>query len=1151
MVPEGQLSVAEQEEVAHSSNAAAAAAAKLAEAEAARGSDSDEQSHNGDGDGDSDGDGAVAAAASEADAHTRTLFDKRAAADNSKALCIRGKVSGGLVGEDMRAWLHTAEDDLLPKQFEVLARPFRLPKHAQMKLLATPIVGGVEREGVAGPNASIVDADAGLDEYLFSQPLSAPLHRVSLDMGSGDAVVRLTLQFRTLDAGSDEGTPGSDNLSKIEEGKESDDSGVVADGSPNSAGTKAGGDGDAEAKDGAEAKADASTEGEQKASDDATDDAAAPAVVDHKKRKPSRSAVKDQRVRVSGSCSGLAGKQKLVLELQHSSGAVSGSTTGDKKKKKKKGASTDAAAEHGAGDAMAGRIVTLQEANAGDFSFDALLPNWTTDTSIAVLVTFHELQQLLIDGVDVPGDADGDGSDKPKKKKHKAKPLKKGAKPPQLLWQVRPRAVGETQELDAGSGAGTFLFRRLVPASVNSTLEVNVGPLGFDLQLIARTKKRGTGSAALVLDGDEDSALVLEGDQEPSMLSRGFTFPQFVEEGADFKVQVSTDIPCDLNGRVHTKSGKPVPLLLEMETRSQKLIKVKGELDGLGHERLLILELELEWNGSVIETSEIALTENGEFEFQITALDRAHYKVFVKEHPHAQTTTLTSFAGVLHGGKDIDNVRAVCTDNPWEIGGVCTGLKPGLSCVALLRLSTGVYSLSLDAIGPFVFAIPVAEGTRYTVEFKDPMKQMAFLRKHGIKLWVQHQHGTVVQPAAEKEADEAWKAEFKDPLKRPKRWTGVHNVRLLPTIRDPAISRAAALGDADEIVRLLEHGHDVEYRDKDLRTALFGAAEFGQVEAMSVLLSRIFEEDLPLLDGADATDTFGMTPFMKAAQSGHLESVKQLQEMEVELQNEDETDRDALFLAAYNDHADVARHLLQKGSAHANVTDLAGLSPLLVAAQCGNLATLRVLLEEAEPPADLHFCHHSDGTALIHAAAQGHTAAVEYLLEQGAGEERLELTDGETGTEKEKSEDKKEHKKHKHKKHKHKKKNRRAGGGGGSGAPEEDQTPLPTSGIDTPDLARCTALTRAALGNHFGLVRLLAERGARLDPRGRASETPLLMASRLGHFEVVRELLQAGCDAQAQNHWGENALDIAKDEEQEEVLELLLEVLGDDEEGED
>ena len=52
------------------------------------------------------------------------------------------------------------------------------------------------------------------------------------------------------------------------------------------------------------------------------------------------------------------------------------------------------------------------------------------------------------------------------------------------------------------------------------------------------------------------------------------------------------------------------------------------------------------------------------------------------------------------------------------------------------------------------------------------------------------------------------------------------------------------------------------------------------------------------------------------------------------------------------------------------------------------------------------------------------------------------------------------------------------------------------------------------------------------------------MAARLGHFEVVRELLEAGADAHVTNHWGESALDIAKEEEQEEVLELLLEHLG-------
>ena len=128
-------------------------------------------------------------------------------------------------------------------------------------------------------------------------------------------------------------------------------------------------------------------------------------------------------------------------------------------------------------------------------------------------------------------------------------------------------------------------------------------------------------------------------------------------------------------------------------------------------------------------------------------------------------------------------------------------------------------------------------------------------------------------------------------------------------------------------------GHDIEYRDSDKRTALFGAAQFGQVEATSVLLSRIYEEDLPLLDGADATDSFGVTPFIQAAQGGHVESVKQLEDMEVEVHNEDETDRDALFHAAYNDHAAVVRHLVLETKLAVDCRDLAGLTPLVVAAQ--------------------------------------------------------------------------------------------------------------------------------------------------------------------------------------------------------------------------
>ena len=189
------------------------------------------------------------------------------------------------------------------------------------------------------------------------------------------------------------------------------------------------------------------------------------------------------------------------------------------------------------------------------------------------------------------------------------------------------------------------------------------------------------------------------------------------------------------------------------------------------------------------------------------------------------------------------------------------------------------------------------------------MIHQAFLRKHGVKLWVQHREGRVVQPEDDKRA-EASKAPGS---KRKHAWTGVHGVRVLPTIQAPDLAHAAAVGDAALATRLLQEGHDIEHKHLHNRTALFEAASYGQARATSVLLSRIYDEDLPTLDGVDATDVQGLTPYMEAAKQGHLHSVKQLVEMEVERANEDDADRTALFLAAYNDHTGVVEFLVGGG----------------------------------------------------------------------------------------------------------------------------------------------------------------------------------------------------------------------------------------------
>ena len=91
--------------------------------------------------------------------------------------------------------------------------------------------------------------------------------------------------------------------------------------------------------------------------------------------------------------------------------------------------------------------------------------------------------------------------------------------------------------------------------------------------------------------------------------------------------------------------------------------------------------------------------------------------------------------------------------------------------------------------------------------------------------------------------------------------------------------------------------------------------------------------------------------------------------------------RTALILAAYGGHVEVARELLAAG-ADVNLLDGGGFSALWVAASGNRLGVMNALL--AVDGVDLNQSALLGRTACCEAAARGHVAIVERLLEAGA-----------------------------------------------------------------------------------------------------------------------------------------------------------------------
>lgn len=84
-----------------------------------------------------------------------------------------------------------------------------------------------------------------------------------------------------------------------------------------------------------------------------------------------------------------------------------------------------------------------------------------------------------------------------------------------------------------------------------------------------------------------------------------------------------------------------------------------------------------------------------------------------------------------------------------------------------------------------------------------------------------------------------------------------------------------------------------------------------------------------------------------------------------------------------------------------------------------------------------------------------------------------------------------------------------------------------------------TPLHWAARLNRPEIMRLLLDRGARVDPRNGAAQTPLMLAAAQGHLDCARALLDAGADRSLADSRGETAAAHAQAAGHSDVANLL------------
>ena len=221
---------------------------------------------------------------------------------------------------------------------------------------------------------------------------------------------------------------------------------------------------------------------------------------------------------------------------------------------------------------------------------------------------------------------------------------------------------------------------------------------------------------------------------------------------------------------------------------------------------------------------------------------------------------------------------------------------------------------------------------------------------------------------------------------------------------------------------------------------------------------------------------------------------------------EDNNEKSAELLAeSWRGNAAVLPELI-KQSADINGADLLGFTALMHAAENGRTEAVQVLLEHG---ADVNVADNMGCTAVTVAAEAGHLDIVRLLLEHDADVDALVLNDKFLAAV-------------------------------AAGQWEKAGTLLDQGADINATDDGSTALLVAVQAGHGEVARLLIERGAELNRR--ELDEWLIDAAEKGHFELVKVLLSHGADVWAQDYYCRGrALDVAVDEGHDEIAAILRE----------
>lgn len=181
-------------------------------------------------------------------------------------------------------------------------------------------------------------------------------------------------------------------------------------------------------------------------------------------------------------------------------------------------------------------------------------------------------------------------------------------------------------------------------------------------------------------------------------------------------------------------------------------------------------------------------------------------------------------------------------------------------------------------------------------------------------------------------------------------------------------------GETHVVQNLLEQGVvQVDDVDEDETTALQMAAANGQEQVVRLLLMK----------GAalDKANMAGWTPLMQSCRHGHTNVVALLLQNKADINALNRLGASALTIASRGGHLQIVRLLLDSGAESNRQGKDCEITPLMSAAQNGHDSVLRLLLDRGY---EVNYQTPSNGlTPLMAAAQNGHMTTAQVLIERG------------------------------------------------------------------------------------------------------------------------------------------------------------------------